>query len=135
MLSQFTIKEFLNNRIGKRAGSHKLFTIIMRGNQLPVSASRWQHVSQICLATFVWWKITKLLKTQQPQIYRKNKRRFGILRILVTFWCMCWLNLKNQNLLNKIGHRFLLKTKQFFFSLSLSMCVCVLQTLWSYHSI
>jgi hypothetical protein len=34
----------------------------MRGNELPVSAARWQ----IYFATSIHIKITKLLKTQQP---------------------------------------------------------------------
>jgi len=37
----------------------------MSENQLTVSAARWQHWSQICFATFIQWKITKLLRTQQ----------------------------------------------------------------------
>ena len=27
--------------------------VVMRGNQLPASGARWQHVFQICLATFI----------------------------------------------------------------------------------
>ncbi len=38
------------------------YVVIMRGNQLPVSAARWQDCSMICFATFILWKITKLLK-------------------------------------------------------------------------
>jgi hypothetical protein len=38
----------------------------MRGNQLLVSAARWEHGSQILFATLMQLKITKLLKTQQP---------------------------------------------------------------------
>jgi hypothetical protein len=37
-----------------------------RGNQLPVSAARWQHGTQIRFATFTDRKIAKLLKTRQP---------------------------------------------------------------------
>jgi hypothetical protein len=40
--------------------------VSLRANQLPLSASRWQHGFQICLTNFIWWKITKLLITQQP---------------------------------------------------------------------
>ncbi len=29
-------------------------TELMRGNQLSVSAARWQHGSQICFATFIY---------------------------------------------------------------------------------
>ncbi len=35
-------------------------------NQLPVSAHRWQHGSQIVFATFIHWQFTKMLITQQP---------------------------------------------------------------------
>ncbi len=35
----------------------------------------WQHGSQICLATFIKWKITKLKITQQPLKLEKNKHR------------------------------------------------------------
>jgi hypothetical protein len=38
---------------------------VMRGNQLPVFAARWQHGSQICFSNFILQNITKLLKTQQ----------------------------------------------------------------------
>jgi hypothetical protein len=56
------------------------------GYQPPVSATRWQHWSQICFATFIWRKITKLLIIQQPLKLEKNKHRFvGILRILEKF--------------------------------------------------
>ncbi len=34
----------------------------MRGNQLPTSAIRWQHGSQICFATFIYRKIKKIVK-------------------------------------------------------------------------
>ena len=34
----------------------------MRENQLPVSATVWQHGTQICFATFVLRNITKLAK-------------------------------------------------------------------------
>ncbi len=36
-----------------------------KDNQLPNSAARWQDGSQICFATFIFQKITKLLTTQQ----------------------------------------------------------------------
>ncbi len=45
----------------------------MSGNQLPDSAARWQHGSQICFATFILCKITKLLKTQQPSLKLEKK--------------------------------------------------------------
>ncbi len=35
----------------------KVFTIVMWGNRLPVSAAKWQHGSKICFATFISWKI------------------------------------------------------------------------------
>jgi hypothetical protein len=57
----------------------------MRENELPVSASRWQHGFQICFATFIKGKITKLLITQQPLKLRKNKHRSGIFRFLGFF--------------------------------------------------
>jgi hypothetical protein len=50
----------------------------MRGNQLPVSAARWQHGSQARFATFIQQKITKMLKTQQS--LKIEKHIFGILR-------------------------------------------------------
>ena len=66
------------------------FTVVEQ-SRLPISASRWQHGPQICFATFMKRKITKLLITQQTLKQEKNKRRFGILGILESFWCMFWL--------------------------------------------
>ncbi len=53
-------------------------------NQLPVSATRGQHQSQKCFATLIYWKVKKLLKTQQLLKLEKNKHRFEILE---NFWC------------------------------------------------
>ncbi len=67
-------------------------TEFMMGNQLPVSVTRWQHGSQI--STFIKWKITKLLKTQEPRKPDKkwaqvwNPWNFKINLMYV------WLNLK-----------------------------------------
>ncbi len=44
----------------------------IRLNQLPVSAARWQHGSQIFLATFIKRKIPELLMTQQPQMLQEK---------------------------------------------------------------
>jgi hypothetical protein len=58
----------------------------MSGYELPVSAASWQQWSRICFETFILCKIAKLLKTQQPlKLEKKNKRIFGILRILEKF--------------------------------------------------
>ncbi len=73
-----------------------LFHSPMRGNQQPVFAARWQQGSQTCFATFIWWKITRLLKTQQPlKLDKKNKHRFGISRILGIF-VACLTKFKNN---------------------------------------
>jgi len=37
----------------------------IRINQLPVSATRWQHGSQICFATFIQWKSTKFIEVRE----------------------------------------------------------------------
>ncbi len=42
-------------------------------HQLQVSANSWQHQSQICFATFIQCKITKLVITQQPLKLEKKK--------------------------------------------------------------
>ncbi len=64
----------------------------MRGNRLPVSAARWQHVPQKCFPTFMEWKITKLQKTSTTVKAReKNEPRFGVLRNLLMY---VWINLK-----------------------------------------
>jgi hypothetical protein len=44
----------------------KLFKVIMREKQLPLSANRWQHGSQIFFATFLV-KNHKIVKTQEPR--------------------------------------------------------------------
>ncbi len=43
----------------------RMLSTLMRINQLPVSANRWQQGSRICFANFIKQKITKLLITQQ----------------------------------------------------------------------
>jgi hypothetical protein len=60
--------------------------VLMRGNQLPVSANRRQHGSQIHFCNFHLVKNLKV--TDQPLKLEKNKHRFGILRILDMFLCM-----------------------------------------------
>ncbi len=44
----------------------QILLLIIGFNQLPVFLSRWQHCFQICLATFILQKCTKVLITQQP---------------------------------------------------------------------
>jgi hypothetical protein len=41
------------------------------GNQLPFSAARWQHGSQVCFAAIILEKLSKLLKTQNQQKLEK----------------------------------------------------------------
>jgi hypothetical protein len=54
----------------------------MRGNQLPVSATRWQHGVQIFFATFIYSNGHKIGKNSTtPEARGKNKHRFGILNI------------------------------------------------------
>ncbi len=62
------VQEFLYLFSGTLYNHYKLnkLAVPMRGNHLPVSATRWQHWYQICFATLIWWKISKLLITQQP---------------------------------------------------------------------
>jgi hypothetical protein len=45
----------------------------MRGNQLPVSATKWQHGSQICFATFILQNITKILKKNSTATKNREK--------------------------------------------------------------
>jgi hypothetical protein len=56
----------------------------VRGNQLLVSAARWQHGSQICFGTFIKWKITKLQKTQLPLKLEKNSRTAKAIEKIIT---------------------------------------------------
>jgi hypothetical protein len=49
-----------------------IFWECMIGLKGESAAARWQHVSQICFATFIWSKIAKLLKTQQPLKLEQN---------------------------------------------------------------
>ncbi len=55
-------------------------------------------------STFIAWKITKRLKTQQSLKLGENKHKFGILRIRKN-------NKNNQTLLDKTSHRFQVTTK------------------------
>jgi hypothetical protein len=71
---------------GLKTSTLEWWTSSMKGNQLPASAARWQHWSQICFATFNKWKITKLLITQQPLKLEQNTHRFGIHRNLMYVW-------------------------------------------------
>jgi len=49
-----------------------IFLKSIRINQLPISATGWQHGSQICLATFNLWKVQKCFLTQQPPKQEKK---------------------------------------------------------------
>jgi hypothetical protein len=69
-------------------------------NQLPVSATRQQHESQICFAVFIERKITKLPKIKQQLKLNKNKRQFVILRILELLKICLPIFMKSQTLLN-----------------------------------
>ncbi len=60
-----------------------IFMVLNEGISAASFSTRWQHGSWICFATFILWKITKLLKTEQPLKVVKNKHRFGILRIFL----------------------------------------------------
>jgi hypothetical protein len=44
-------------------------------NVLPVFATRWQHVFQMCLVTFIYQQITKGIKPQQTLKLDKKKIR------------------------------------------------------------
>jgi hypothetical protein len=48
------------------------FVLKFRGNQLPVSAARWQRGSQIGFATFILRKFAELLITQLPLKLQKK---------------------------------------------------------------
>ncbi len=61
-----------------------------------VTSPRWQHGSYLCFATFISWKITKLLITQQPL---KHKKEIST-------------DLESVRILrNKISHTFLMTTE------------------------
>ncbi len=83
----------------------------IRMNQLPVSATRWQHRSQICFVTFIQWKITKLLITQQPLKLKKKSTDWESLEFSIKFDVSLTEYKNNKILLNKISHWFLLTTK------------------------
>jgi hypothetical protein len=58
----------------------------MSGNQLPVSAARWQNDSQICFASYFFVKNHKTDKNSTINKARdKNNHRFGILGMLEKF--------------------------------------------------
>ncbi len=59
----------------------------MREYHLPVSVGRWQHGSQMCFATYIKQKITKLLETQQPlKLEKKISTDLESLEILEIFY-------------------------------------------------
>ncbi len=93
----FTIKRF--KRLFMLAG----VVLKMRINQLPVSATRCQHGSQICFCNFYLLKNCKIMNNSANNETREKKLRFGILRILEN--CLTrWRN--NSILLNIISHWF-----------------------------
>jgi hypothetical protein len=49
-----------------------IFIVLVRGNQLPVSAARWQHSSQIFLQLLFGEKLQNFLKNQQPLNVKKK---------------------------------------------------------------
>ncbi len=65
----------------------------MRGYQLTVSATRWQHWSQIG-HNFYLVKNHKITNNSTNTEARENKHIFGILRILEKNLMYVWLNLK-----------------------------------------
>ncbi len=66
---------------------------LIRINQLPVSATRWQRGCQICFATFIWRKVTKLLKTQQILKPEGNKAQIWNPHIFINVLMCVPLNL------------------------------------------
>ncbi len=95
----------------KGVSTEKLLEKQIRINQLSVSAARWQHLSQICFANLILWKVTKFSITQQSLKLEKNKYRFEFLRIFILKFMHEGLNFKTiKILLNKISHWFLLTT-------------------------
>ncbi len=92
----------------------KPFCRAMRGNQVPVSAGRWQHWSQQCFATFIQYKITNLLITQEPLKLEKKIRTYLESLEFQKFFDIRLTEFENnQILLNKISYRFLVTTKLF----------------------
>jgi len=86
---------------------------INEGNQLPVSATGLQHVSQICFAYFLSRKFTRLLKTQQPLAREKISTDLKSLEITKKI-DLCLTKFKNnQILLNIFIRRFLPTTNLF----------------------
>jgi hypothetical protein len=83
------------------------------GNQLPVSATRWQHWYYICFATFIWWNTTKLAKNSTTT-NASEKISTDLESIELKKVDACITKFKNNKiLLNKIIHRSLLTTKLF----------------------
>jgi len=66
--------------------------LIIRGNQLPVSATGWQHVSQICFASLFSEK-SEFKKSTTIKTTEKISTVLGSLE-LQEFLMNVWLNLK-----------------------------------------
>ncbi len=68
----------------------------MRGNQLPVSATRWQHGYQIYFETYLL-KIHKIdFKNSTINKARKHMHSFGIPKIVYFYVCLTTFK-KNQS--------------------------------------
>ncbi len=84
----------------------------MRGYQLPLSVTRWQHWSQIG-HNFYFVKNHKITNNSTNTEARENKHIFGIVQILEKKFDVRLTKFENyQILLNKISHRLLVTTKQ-----------------------
>ncbi len=81
--------------------------------QMPVSAARWQHGSQICFATF----LAKNHQIAKNSTITKAMEKISTDYRSIEFWeflYACLTKFKNnQILLNKISHRILLTIKLF----------------------
>jgi hypothetical protein len=60
------------NHLHPRLRRLEAFYDSTRGNLPPVSAARWQHVSQICFTTLIELKITKFVISQKALKLDKN---------------------------------------------------------------
>ncbi len=88
-----------------------LFYDIMKENQLPVSAARWQHWSQLGFATFILWKIADNSATTEA---REKISTFLESIEFQKLFDVCLTKFENcQILLNQFSHWCLVTTKLF----------------------
>jgi hypothetical protein len=95
---------------------------IMRINQLPFSATRWQHGIPEMICNFYLVKNANLVIAQLPLKLDKKWHTFTIFRSLEVF-NVCLTKFKRNQLLNKTSDRLLVTTKLVFTRSSIPIVV------------